>query len=256
MGKYMKKGKITADVAVMELPQSPLGVRTRAKTLALQRLQSLPPSPDSESCYLQLRSRRLQKHPAGLHEDRKKSSNSNVRFAQKQLCPKDSDSLTCRKLDLESSSRLRVSSVHSSSVASASIGNSGAGEGCFQILSKGCESAEGCDLGFDDHFGENNLESDARERSTRESTPCTPCSLIREEGIIKTPSSTTRVTNPNTNVRSVRSPLRNMPSADEVNEFFAYAEQQQQRFFADKYNFDIVNDSPMPGRFDWVRVSQ
>lgn len=47
-----------------------LGVRTRARTLALQRLQSSsspspspspPPSSASDSCYLQLRSRRLQK---------------------------------------------------------------------------------------------------------------------------------------------------------------------------------------------------
>ncbi|VFQ95902.1 unnamed protein product [Cuscuta campestris] len=154
MGKYMEKAKIAADVAVMELPQSLLGVRTRAKTLALRRLQSSQPSPDSESCYLQLRSRRLEKHPTLLEERRKPSGGT-----AKRNCQKGTDSATCRKLNLESSSRFRVSSVHSSSVGSASISNHDAGEGCFEILSKGCE-----DLGVDASFGENNLDPEARDR--------------------------------------------------------------------------------------------
>ena len=83
MGKYIRKGKITGEVAVMEVShhhQPSLGVRTRArtKTLALQRLQiskarprpsscsssassSSSSSSKSSSCYLQLRSRRLEK---------------------------------------------------------------------------------------------------------------------------------------------------------------------------------------------------
>ncbi|XP_020274501.1 cyclin-dependent kinase inhibitor 5-like isoform X2 [Asparagus officinalis] len=82
MGKYIQKGKIKGELSVMEVShhnQSPssLGVRTRAKTktLALQRLQNAAPKPKSSpcssasssssskspSCYLQLRSRRLEK---------------------------------------------------------------------------------------------------------------------------------------------------------------------------------------------------
>lgn len=67
MGKYMRKAKITGDVAVMEIlsqSQSSLGVRTRAKTHALQTLQSTtntqPPN-NPETSYLQLRNRRLEK---------------------------------------------------------------------------------------------------------------------------------------------------------------------------------------------------
>ncbi|MED6196858.1 hypothetical protein PIB30_051240, partial [Stylosanthes scabra] len=71
MGKYMKKSKMGGEVAVMEVSSSstapsPMGVRTRAKTLALQK--SSPPSPQPPSSlpapsfdYIQLRSRRLQK---------------------------------------------------------------------------------------------------------------------------------------------------------------------------------------------------
>lgn len=68
MGKYMRKAKLSGEVAVMEVSaQSAIGVRTRARTLALQRLQKSPFSPaadnssSSSSCYLQLRSRRLEK---------------------------------------------------------------------------------------------------------------------------------------------------------------------------------------------------
>ncbi|KAI8557506.1 hypothetical protein RHMOL_Rhmol04G0016000 [Rhododendron molle] len=66
MCKYMRKAKITGDVAVMEIlsPQSQpsLGVRTRAKTHALQSLQSnTPPPRNPEPAYLQLRNRRLEK---------------------------------------------------------------------------------------------------------------------------------------------------------------------------------------------------
>jgi len=69
----MRKAKLTGDVvAVMEVSQqSSLGVRTRAKTLALQKLQasktgSAVPEAEhggGELSYLQLRSRRLEKPP-------------------------------------------------------------------------------------------------------------------------------------------------------------------------------------------------
>ncbi|KAL5990412.1 hypothetical protein ACLOJK_011312 [Asimina triloba] len=72
MGKYMKKAKITGEVAVMDLTQSSFGVRTRAKTLALQRLQKSTSA--SSASYLELRSRRLEKpliaeHPKKLKEN-------------------------------------------------------------------------------------------------------------------------------------------------------------------------------------------
>nr|GEY29864.1 cyclin-dependent kinase inhibitor [Tanacetum cinerariifolium] len=63
MGKYMRKSKLTTGdvIAVIDLPQSTLGVRTRAKTLALQKLQTTTPESLRDPSYLQLRSRRLEK---------------------------------------------------------------------------------------------------------------------------------------------------------------------------------------------------
>ncbi|KAF3500140.1 hypothetical protein F2Q69_00039689 [Brassica cretica] len=191
MGKYIKKSKITGVIDSMEATEAAsLGVRTRAaaKTLALKRLNSSS-APDS-SCYLQLRSRRLEKPPSLVEP--------------KQLKPgiKESGS--------------KIDSVNSS-VA-------GSGDECF--------------------CGENSPEFQTRQ-STRESTPC---NFVEDLEIIVTPGSSTR---------SMRTPTRNstVPTIGELEEFFAYAEQQQQRLFVEKYNFDIVNDVPLTGRYEWVQVS-
>ncbi|KAF2539815.1 hypothetical protein F2Q68_00018769 [Brassica cretica] len=88
--------------------------------------------------------------------------------------------------------------------------------------------------------------------SARESTPC---NFVEDLEIIVTPGSSTR---------SMRTPTRNstVPTIGELEEFFAYAEQQQQRMNTHvfqknifRYNFDIVNDVPLTGRYEWVQVS-
>ncbi|CAN7089570.1 unnamed protein product [Brassica rapa subsp. narinosa] len=195
MGKYIKKSKITGDIDSMEATEATsLGVRTRAaaKTLALKRLNSSS-APDS-SCYLQLRSRRLEKPPS-LAEPKQ---------TPRQVKPgiKESGS--------------KIDSVNSS-VA-------GSGDECF------CR--------------ENSPEFQTRQ-STRESTPC---NFVEDLETIVTPGSSTR---------SMRTPTRDstVPTIGELEEFFAYAEHQQQRLFMEKYNFDIVNDVPLTGGYEWVQVS-
>jgi len=83
MGKYMRKSKIAGDVAavIMESPShaTAVGVRTRAKTLALQK--SLPIHPDSSS-FLQLRSRRLRKVPPPLPPRKESGSAGNSRLRE------------------------------------------------------------------------------------------------------------------------------------------------------------------------------
>lgn len=71
-------------------------------------------------------------------------------------------------------------------------------------------------------------------RSTRESTPS---SLIRNPDTIRTPSSTTRPTTSavETNHRNPYSSNRHIPTAREMDEFFALAEEKQQRHFIEKY---------------------
>lgn len=70
-------------------------------------------------------------------------------------------------------------------------------------------------------------------RSTRESTPC---SLIRDPDSVRTPGSTTRPTCPTeTNRRTENTTRRHIPTAREMDEFFAGAEEAQQRKFVEKY---------------------
>ncbi|XP_010920331.1 cyclin-dependent kinase inhibitor 4 [Elaeis guineensis] len=203
MGKYMRKAKVLGEVAVMEVSaQSSLGVRTRARTLALQRLQKPSPPPDSSS-YLELRSRRLEKPPP--------------------LAPKGSPAKP-------NPPHHRTKEANTASLPDSD---------------KGMPEAEVSS-------GENVLEAEARDRSVRETTPC---SLIRDSETIGTPGSTTRPTSSTaTNRRMHNSMRRNIPTAHEMEEFFAGAELRQQRIFIEKYNFDPVNDHPLPGRYEWVEL--
>nr|GLL28518.1 cyclin-dependent kinase inhibitor 7-like isoform X1 [Ipomoea trifida] len=44
------------------------------------------------------------------------------------------------------------------------------------------------------------------------------------------------------------------PSAAEIEEFFSATEKYVQKRFAEKYNYDIVKDVPLKGRYQWVRL--
>ncbi|KAG2321350.1 hypothetical protein Bca52824_014563 [Brassica carinata] len=63
-----------------------------------------------------------------------------------------------------------------------------------------------------------------------------------------------RETTPCSLVGDSEEATQSVPSSIEIEDFFAFAEQQQQRFFAEKYNFDIVSESPLPGRYEWIKV--
>lgn len=177
MGKYMmRKAKFTDDVAVMEVSQSTttLGVRTRAKTLALQRLQSTstkappppppssspspqPPSSDS-SCYLELRSRRLEK-PLRLKPHSQKSSHL------KQSSAHEAEMNTNTRSGGSSRLRLNINnSASSGSVKSVSITRPKVVvEDCFENRVPD-ETEQSFDLSTEASFGENNLDFQPRER--------------------------------------------------------------------------------------------
>ncbi|KAK4767630.1 hypothetical protein SAY87_023489 [Trapa incisa] len=44
------------------------------------------------------------------------------------------------------------------------------------------------------------------------------------------------------------------PTALELDEFFGSAEEQQRQLFMEKYNFDVLTETPLRGPFQWVRV--
>ncbi|XP_074306939.1 cyclin-dependent kinase inhibitor 4-like isoform X2 [Silene latifolia] len=210
MGKYMKKSKSNNNPEIplnlIDIP-TPLGVRTRAKTLALQTQKSPSSNTVSSSSfgYLQLRNRRL------------------LRLKP----PRSRKSSICRTPN--------------------SIGNPNLPQSVKDNVNRnhGDEFDIAC-------FGENVLDSDYKERSTRESTPS---NMIRDPDAINTPGSTTRPTCSAQAVRRSRnSTQRSIPTSHEMEEFFANAEEQQQKEFVQKYNFDPTNDKPLPGRYEWLKL--
>ncbi|ESQ51852.1 hypothetical protein EUTSA_v10017093mg [Eutrema salsugineum] len=262
MGKYIRKSKIDGEaLALMDVSPSSLGVLTRAKSLALQRrLQkpssssSLPTSPspnppskqkqkqkttDCGGSYLQLRSRRLQKKPPIVLI---RSTKRRKQQRRKETCGRNPNP-NPQKLDSLVGS---IRGSRSDSVAESAV--------CGKEKGLICEINK--DPCIETSFGENFLELEGSERTTRESTPC---SLIRKPETITTPGSSTKLNNgisDNSDQReeSLSGSHRHLPTTPEMDEFFSGAEEEQQKQFIEKYNFDPVNEQPLPGRFEWKKV--
>ncbi|KAG2327763.1 hypothetical protein Bca4012_036781 [Brassica carinata] len=234
MGKYMRKSKFNGEaISLMEVSpsssssSSSLGVLTRAKSLALQRrLQkpSLPTSPspnpkkaDCGGSYLELRSRRLQKKPPIV-----------VIKRRKQQRRKESPG--------------RNPNPRSDLVAES--------DECRQDKVLNDETNNKCST-------ENFLElqdCESLQRNTRESTPCT---LNREAEINTSLGSSTKLNNgisDNSDQREESLSGSHRPTTPDMDRFFSGAEEEQQKKFIDKYNFDPVNEQPLPGRFEWEKV--
>ncbi|XXG61892.1 hypothetical protein AAC387_Pa05g0384 [Persea americana] len=224
MGKYMRKSKMAGEVAVMEVvSQSSLGVRTRAKTLALQK------SNTSSASYLQLRSRRLQKPLSFSVTDSKK---------KREVSGENPNDKTNKRLVSVSENPVSVSKKDEAVEAAVEADRN-------SVNAEGLPEAS---------CGENIPDIDERERNIRETTPC---SLIGDSEILITPGSTTRPTNSIATNRRIQNPMhQDIPTAHEMEEFFASAEQEQQRIFIEKYNYDPVNDLPLAGRYEWLRLDQ
>ncbi|XP_009132869.1 cyclin-dependent kinase inhibitor 4 isoform X2 [Brassica rapa] len=245
MGKYIKKNKLDGEaLSLMDVSPSPspLGVLTRAKSLALQRRLQKPPSSPSPNpppskqkmtdcsggSYLQLRSRRLQKKPPiVVIRSSKRRKQQQQRREEEGRNPNPNPQNSIRGSGGDGSSR-------SDSVAESVV------------------------FGKEKDFnGGINKELDGSERTTsRESTPC---SLIQKPESIPSPGSSTKLSNSisdNSNKReeSFSGSHRHLPTTPEMDEFFSGAEEEQQKQFIEKYNFDPVNEQPLPGRFEWKKV--
>ncbi|KAD5508896.1 hypothetical protein E3N88_16599 [Mikania micrantha] len=231
MGKYMRrKSKISGEVSLMEVP-SLAGVLTRAKTLALKN-SAVASTGSGAGSYIQLRSRRLVK-PNCPNSPKK----------QKESCVLTKPN----KLRVVNSSTLKAESVKSVGSVKNLIGK--------DEIRQEIGSKDAVNLGIGDEegsFGENILEIEGTGRTTRETTPC---SLIRDPDAINVPGSSTKSTRPTESKYRIQNTTpRHIPSTSEMDEFFTGSEMQQQRLFIEKYNFDPVNDKPLPGRYEWMKL--
>ncbi|KAF7132197.1 hypothetical protein RHSIM_Rhsim09G0055300 [Rhododendron simsii] len=267
MGKYMKKAKTSREVALMD---SSLGVRTRAKTLALQqRLQKSPAPANSAGgggSYLQLRSRRLEKQTLICDSKRQKQTPKESPVSN----PKSPDLVTDEgtRLETEEKKCNDADEGIEASFGENLVGFEGRERCGHHVLLNGAvrsdmenmmKAANGFEfLAISMSVAESLLSVFMREmhllcdRSNRESTPC---SLITDPDCIRTPGSTTRPTmSTEANRRLQNSMPRHIPTAKEMDEFFAGAEEKQLRQFIEKYNFDPVNNAPLPGRYEWSKM--
>ncbi|EEF38755.1 cyclin-dependent kinase inhibitor 7 [Ricinus communis] len=90
--------------------------------------------------------------------------------------------------------------------------------------------------------------------SCRERRESTPSSEVGEE-LSDELDSTARPSAMEANSRRKPSlTVEKMPTETELDEFFAEAERNIQKRFADKYNYDVVKDEPLKGRYEWVRL--
>ncbi|POO02783.1 Cyclin-dependent kinase inhibitor [Trema orientale] len=100
----------------------------------------------------------------------------------------------------------------------------------------------------DDESGEVETSTYYSSRQRREMTPS---SKLREES--DDVDSTARPTVVDSSRRSVVADQK-VPSEIELEEFFATAEKDIQKRFQEKYNYDIAKDTPLEGRYEWVRL--
>ncbi|WOK98045.1 cyclin-dependent kinase inhibitor 4 isoform X1 [Canna indica] len=237
MGKYVKKANVNSKETAAPVEaahhQPYLGVRTRAKTLALKRLQES--SPDDSSCYLQLRSRRLEKHLRSTSSVRSRAASKNSSLAKPGPNPSPSP-----KMSSNQEAGMGEHPANSNSVGSVSSTNRCLKRAKMETAAAAAEAS----------FGKNALELDA-SRSVRETTPC---SLIKDSEAIETPSSTTRRTKFSASNKKQASVASTIPTTLEMEELFAGPEQLHQRNFIEKYNFDVAKDQPLPGRYEWVKL--
>ncbi|CAN6466696.1 unnamed protein product [Victoria cruziana] len=223
MGKFMRKCKEMGEVGVPPAG----GARTRARALAeLRRRSGGVVSGELQVSYLELRSRRLVKN--GLPKERTGEFGS------------------------------RVAGQESPAV------NSGAGDGDARVsMCSGTGSSEEEKVGATRGGGVSDPEVEASPgecsadyeciESVRETSP--PTDLRGESELLESTTSSALDDSVNYRRKPSRVAARMTAPASEIEEFFAAFEKEEKRRFSEKYNYDVVKDIPLAGRYEWVKVT-
>nr|GMD84325.1 cyclin-dependent kinase inhibitor 7-like isoform X1 [Ipomoea batatas] len=85
---------------------------------------------------------------------------------------------------------------------------------------------------------------------SRETTPTSD----QHRGEMESPAKAKKKSREVMNRRGGKAVTGNKPPAAEIEEFFTAAEKYEQKRFQEKYNYDIVKDVPLEGRYQWVRL--
>ncbi|KAJ4966637.1 hypothetical protein NE237_018486 [Protea cynaroides] len=226
MGKYMRECKGIGET-MMEVTQ--VGVTTRARTLAMATAATATTTGATK------------RRKVGSGE--LQFSSSCVQLRSPLVHVITPDNLVSPAISGNSDQVItedRCSSPNSDQVQASRCSSNGSTEFVNENLRSVDLEGEGdcC------HIENSSTYSDCRQR--RETTPSSE--LRAESGDLE---STARPTEANSRYRSM---TEKMPTEAEIDEFFSAAEKKEQKQFADKYNFDILKDVPLEGRYEWVRV--
>ncbi|KAK9990602.1 hypothetical protein SO802_025587 [Lithocarpus litseifolius] len=95
---------------------------------------------------------------------------------------------------------------------------------------------------------------DLQDDSAEVETSTCSCYRERRETTLSSELESTERPNPASTRRRSTVEKRIMPTESELEEFFSAAEKDLQKRFKEKYNYDIVKDAPLEGRYEWIRL--
>ncbi|XP_041004669.1 cyclin-dependent kinase inhibitor 7-like [Juglans microcarpa x Juglans regia] len=216
-----RKCRGISDIAVMEVAQ--VGVRTRARA-------SLAMAAAAASSATTTKRRKLRAEELKCSSSSSSSSFEKLRRRRRLA------------ITTEATEERRFSSPSSDHDAASCCSSNGS-----SLLLPEEERIEFVDLQDGSSEVETSTYSCCRER--RETTPS---SELRPESAKLEPTErpTEADSRPST---TVEKKIKMIPEA-ELEEFFAAAERDMHKHFMEKYNFDFVNEVPLEGRYEWVRL--
>ncbi|KAL6513781.1 hypothetical protein OROMI_034530 [Orobanche minor] len=118
-------------------------------------------------------------------------------------------------------------------------------------IKKESSDLENVDLQLEDF--ETEISTSINRVFSREATP-TSEQYGDSEQVLLHSLSTSRKNSPTPPATSRRKTASISPSASELEDFFAAAEKYDHKRFVEKYNYDIVKDVALEGKYQWVRV--
>ncbi|XP_052195332.1 cyclin-dependent kinase inhibitor 7-like [Diospyros lotus] len=203
-----------------------VGVRTRAQALAIEARANSGP---------------VKKRKLGAAELKFSSSLVQLRSRRRVAIKKENpvSTATSSNSGRQTASKVRSSSPSSDQVQASCCSSNGSSDLAKEVL-------EIVDLEDDSRLQKESSTCDFDNGDRRESTPSSE--LQGESGELE---STTRPLEANSRRRSS---AEKMPSATELEEFFAAAEEDLHEQFKKKYNYDIVKDVPLQGRYEWIML--
>ncbi|CAE5959760.1 unnamed protein product [Arabidopsis arenosa] len=160
-----------------------------------------------------------------------------------------------RTLSSSSSSSLAYSVSDSGGFCSVALSEEEYDHRSSSIISSGCSSSETNEIATRLPFS----DLEAHQISETEISTLITNNNFSKQGspLSENLGETAEMDSATTERRDQRKSEKKMeksPTQAELDDFFSAAERFEQKRFTEKYNYDIVNDTPLEGRYQWVSL--